>query len=118
MTSELGFLQYSTAFGLDRAREIEEEMGLTEMLYLHYKDWGEAAPRVLNLWTSPTHSMKGRNMGVVVTVDRGTCYLGTGIMLFNPNGSANDFHAICLDEGFGFDSTACAGQRAAHGNQA
>lgn len=114
MTSALNFLRYSTAHGLSLVREITEEVGLEEVAYVHLSDFGVACARILNLWTSLTHSLKNQNKGVVITVDKGTCYVGTRMMLFNPNGSENDFHIICLDEGFGFHTTACAVSQAGY----
>tara|TARA_B100000787_G_scaffold163123_1_gene144466 strand:- start:824 stop:2317 length:1494 start_codon:yes stop_codon:yes gene_type:complete len=81
---------------------ITKWFGIT-ITYHSFASWPKAVGFLTELWN--TNYMTHKNVGVVVRVELGTCYAGTGMLLFNPNASDENFHAILLDKGFGFDKT-------------
>ena len=72
-------------------------------------DHPEVLGRLWQLWTGKDeHALFENQIAVEVVVEKGTCYTGKRMLLYNPEGSENNLCAILLDAGYGFDSTATA----------
>ena len=72
-------------------------------------DHPDVLGRLWQLWTGKDeHALFENQIAVEVVVEKGTCYTGKRMLLYNPEGSENNLCAILLDAGYGFDSTATA----------
>tara|TARA_B100000809_G_C15106696_1_gene519034 strand:+ start:999 stop:2168 length:1170 start_codon:yes stop_codon:yes gene_type:complete len=72
-----------------------------------YDTWSDAATCLHSLWHSQGEcGLFDMHIAVEVVVRTGTCYMGTRMLLFNPNASEHDLVAILVDNGYGFDTSA------------
>ena len=108
----LAFLDGCTASGVELVNLIAESCKLS-IYETEFDNWPRAVQKLMTEWCGP-ESMSKMSYGIVVRVKRGTCYVGASMLLFNPGGSLGRFHAILLDPGFGFDTTAAAVSQAGY----
>lgn len=98
---------YNNLSGDELVNAIVKVFGVDLRPQVVYDTWSDAANCLYSLWHSRgKNGLYDMHVAVDIMVRIGTCYMGTRILVFNPDASEDDLVAILVDNNYGFDTTA------------